>query len=68
VTAEEDTEPRAPSILKEVRQCIEESRALNTRMANVLEALILDLEFRKEIRIRIGEINARINDLEARQP
>jgi uncharacterized coiled-coil protein SlyX len=63
---EEDTKPGTPNILREISECIAESRALNARLENVLQGLILDLEFRKEMRVRMGEFNARISALESR--
>jgi hypothetical protein len=61
---DEDTKPDTPSVLSEIRQCIEESRALNARLENVLTALLLDVEFRREVRKRIGELDSRVTQLE----
>jgi hypothetical protein len=63
---EEDTKPGTPNILREIRQCIEESRALNARLARVLQALTLDLKFRREMREKLAVLDDRLSEVERR--
>lgn len=63
---DEDTKPGTPNILREIRQCIDDSRALNARLASVLEALTLDLNFRREIREQLSDLSSRLDAVERR--
>lgn len=62
---DEDTKPGTPNVLREIRECIAEARALNAKLENVLAALTLDLDFRREIRTRIGELSVRVDRLKS---
>ncbi len=62
---DEDTKPGTPNILREIKDCIEQSRVLNKRLEIVLEALTLDLDFRREMRTKVSELSDRISALES---